>query len=479
MRLHTRGVRFAAVGLGLCLGGCGPVEDVRAGWLRHTLVLDNQVFLERAPELTGGKLALMGEQLYPFFRGTAPQYARDTLQPGGPGHRPSRFVSAHNRDVLLVGDPHPENIGTYRGREGAIVVEFNDFDASTYGPFTFDLRRLALGFWIAGLQIEAWTPTDAAATLVHAHREAAVEALVEAYVEAIDGGSHDGGTVIADLREKAQEDGDAQEKLLDYTEVDGARRSMRYGDLEPARVVVYGEHEQLVLEDSVRPLPEAEQRMLEAMVTAYQAETGIEGELLGLSRRYGSGVSSYPQLRYYVLLSGPSDDPLDDVLLEAKETVDAVPLPGLTSLPSWIADSNGARVVFAQQTLHGGGDNDPYLGEASTPGGQSFRFRHRTAYQRGVRVSRIADKLAEGEWQPQDFVDYAAFAGALLARTHARGTTQRGTSSQAAITEAVQGEADALSEETLAFVLDYAPVVERDAERLGALLEVHGTQLGY
>lgn len=471
--------------MGLCVLGCGPPEDARAQWLRHTLVLDNQVFLEREPELTAGKFGLMGESLYPFFRGTAAQFSRDTLMPGGPGYFDSAFVTSENRDVLLVGDPHPENIGTYRRSNGAIVIEFNDFDASTYGPFTFDVRRLALGFWIAGIEIERSASVDALGTTVLADRRAAVEAMVGAYVEAITADAPDrvgqqdvAGVVAEDLLDKAIEDGDALEKLEEYTELDGATRTMFDGDVDPARMVSFGEVTQLIIEDSVRPPPRAQRERLAELVEGYRQTADISGEVLGISQRFGAGVSSYPQERYYILLAGPTDDPGDDVLVEAKETIDPVVLPGLESLPNWSAQSNGERVVEFQRELQGAWDNDAYLGWA-TSGGQSFRFRHRTAYQRGFRVSRMGEKLAEGEWSSADFIAFAAFAGALLGRTHARVRTQRGTSARAAIAARLRGEQEAFVAETLAFVEAYAPVVVEDVAWMSALLEAHGMTLGY
>ena len=465
-------MRIGFAALGLCVIGCAPADDARAQWLRHTLVLDNQVFLEREPELTAGKFALMGEQLYPFFRGTAPQYARDTLVPGGPGYHPSTFTTAENRDVLLVGDPHPENIGTFRRPDGTMVVEFNDFDASTYGPFTFDLRRLALGFWVAGID----------ADVMEVDRRGAVEALVVAYVEAVTsdgpGGAEPAGVIVEELLTEALERGAGLEKLEDYTVLDGESRAMFEGDVEPARLVSFGDATQLIVEDSVRAPNEEQRTRVRALVETYRERAEVSGEVLGISRRYGAGVSSYPQERFYVLLGGPTDDPDDDVLLEAKETVDPVRLPGLESLPGWSAHSNGERVVAFQRELQGHRDDDPHLGWATT-GGRSFRFRHRTAYQRGFRVSRLAEKLAEGSWRAADFVAFAAFAGALLGRSHARARTQRGTSAQAEIADAVAGRADALVAETMTFVAAYAPTVIEDVGRLATLLETHGMTLGY
>ena len=40
-----------------------------------------------------------------------------------------------------MGDPHPENLATFRTPGGSIVFGFNDLDASQIGPWILDLHR--------------------------------------------------------------------------------------------------------------------------------------------------------------------------------------------------------------------------------------------------------------------------------------------------------------------------------------------------
>ena len=66
------------------------------------------------------------------------------------GERPTTaFGDPASSRVLLVGDPHPENIGTFRAADGTILVEWNDFDAAGYGPYEADVRRLATAMVVA------------------------------------------------------------------------------------------------------------------------------------------------------------------------------------------------------------------------------------------------------------------------------------------------------------------------------------------
>jgi uncharacterized protein (DUF2252 family) len=495
---QTRRAAALAIGVILVVGGvsCAEPESARAKWLRHTVVLDNQPFLEREPDLVAGKFALMGEDLYPFFRGTAAQYTRDAMTPGSPGYASTRYGSAESRDVALVGDPHPENIGAYRTGGGVVTIDFNDFDAATYGPYTLDLRRLVLGFWIAGTDAQRRTRPDGAGTITEADRIAMVEAMVAGYADEVRAirDDLDTGTVITiegtwgavldAILVEADAEGAGRERISDYTEIVDGQRHMITGEVDPARVATFGPYEALVFEDSVRDVGPRTRDVLATATLEYVATVhdptvlGEDLRILGMTRRYGSGVSSYPQLRYYVLLDGATPDPDDDILLEAKETVDPPVMPGLQRLPEPPFASNGERVVFMQRELQGFIDDDPYLGWALA-GNQTFRFRERTAYQQGFRVTDLVENLDAGEWTASDFVEFATWAARLLGRSHGAARKQDGNRGAAAIADAIGDDVPGLAAETLEFVRGYAEQVDEDQAAFATMLGQFGLDLGY
>ena len=51
--------------------------------------------------------------------------------------------------VLLLGDPHPENLGTYVNATGEVTLDWNDFDATGYGPYWLDVWRWAVACAVA------------------------------------------------------------------------------------------------------------------------------------------------------------------------------------------------------------------------------------------------------------------------------------------------------------------------------------------
>lgn len=482
------------------VAACAPDADfARQQWLHQTLVVDNQTFLEQSLEFAGGKFAKMAGDPYPYFRGTAPQYTRDAMQPGSPGYTPTLYASADTDDVGLVGDPHPENIGSYARptADGLMVVaDFNDFDGSTYGPYYLDVRRLALGFYVLGDSVQRSLPED---RYTDDDQTAAVAAVVEGYLDELAqleadpdartlyvlGG--DDGEILEELLEGAVEDGEEYEKLVEYTEVDeDGIRQMLFQDLDPREMATFGDEafEQLIYGDTTIELTPAEMQQVEIAIGQYRdtlvdpsiAENGAL-TIKGASRRLGAGVASYPVPRYYVLIEGATEAVEDDVLLELKQTLDPIPLPGLPQFPAPPFGNNGERVIKLQRQMQSFDNNDPWLGYAAQ-GNFVFRVRHRTGYQRGVRVEKIIEEMQEDDWFAPDVVEYAGHAGRLLARTHATTPRRDGSDALQPLLDAV-GSDDGLVDETTAFVGAYGPQILADYDHFLEILDTYGPSLGY
>lgn len=463
---------------------CAPEEtprlDTRALWLRDTLLLDNRAMMEREPELTQGKLIKMASTPFNYFRGTAAIYMRDTLA-SGPYNTPTKLLNAPSMLVMLVGDPHPENLGTYLDDQGQMVLDINDLDGATYGPYLLDVRRLALGFWILGVMAkdEAFG-LELARTSAHGYvaQLKGVDELVQRY--ALGQGQRDASLVFADLIRRAERDGAAREELDEYTMLgEDGQRTIKLGVVEPSSdPALYGD---VLIEAS-----EPERRLVLTSLEQYRQSLapGIEVnpselKVKGIARRLGAGVSSYPALRLYVLIEGPTQAQDDDLLLEYKEILDVPAMPGLTIYPPRQAASNAERVVTLQRTLQVNDRLDAWLGYINQPP-MSLRVRARIKHQKGVDVARIIEALGANDLNEADVLAFAFDAGRILASAHTRAKTLKGAPGQQVILAALsQGDDDALEAEITAFVTRYGPVTLRDYERLRALLSVHGPTLGY
>ncbi len=91
-----------------------------------------------APQGASKKFDELAGDFFKFFRGTALLFCRDMV--GQDAHMPT---------VMLLGDVHPKNFGVMPDENGAPIFGVNDFDETMYGPFTWDIKRGAVGFWIA------------------------------------------------------------------------------------------------------------------------------------------------------------------------------------------------------------------------------------------------------------------------------------------------------------------------------------------
>lgn len=470
----------AALTIGGVVGGCDAPEDARTSWLQSTLVADNLPFALRSPALVAGKFAKMASDPYAFLRGTAAQFARDLAEPGGAAHLGTRFASADAARVLLVGDPHPENLGTFGSGEAPLALDFNDFDAARYGPYHQDVWRLALGFRIA---------CDRAAGSADADCDAVAHAVAAGYADTILGIA-DGapaarvsaddpavGALAGDLFSRAARDGAARADLdAVVVGTDGAP-GFAQGVLEEPTVpgVIAAELVSLTTDEAA---------VVAAVLGRYPTSLAPADRPPGwarvkdTARRLGSGVASYPLWRFYVLVEGPTADPDDDAVLEIREVWDPLRLGGLRTVPPVPFADNGARVVGAQRLLQGAPALDPQLGWGAL-GQHAFRVRDKTAFQKGFSVDRLARLFARGDADLQDLAAFAALAGRILAADHARAPLLGGGDAATAIGATLRIDPAGFAGEAEAFARHYAAVVYADYARMTALLTRAGPLLGF
>jgi uncharacterized protein (DUF2252 family) len=426
----------------IAVAGCSATPlDVRAQRVIEALAVDNYAWSLREPAVVEMKLRKMQRGPYEWLRGTAGVYWRDVYEPGVPRHATAFGDEASSR-VLLVGDPHPENVGTYRTADGTLVVEWNDFDAAGYGPYEGDLRRLAAGLAIAA--------NDDALAGELARRAADGYATEIALLATGAPGAptvHGLDPVLDKLIDKARANGDAGKALSEIAPVgtDGARQ-IAFGDLEA--VAPDG-----VVENRQQPVGPDGLVWIDRALAGWQAARPEAGAIKLRTRRIGSGVASYPALRYYVVLEGPTPDAADDLVLELKETRDGVIIPGVPQREAAEWSSPAARVVDAQRRLHARRDSDALLDSAEL-GGLSVKIRDRSAYQRGLDASDLAD-LAAGSASDRDkLLALAGHLGALLARAHGAALTSDGIPGWQAISPLLAGREPAFVDEVAAMAAD-------------------------
>ncbi len=466
------------------LSSCQVDEEfARRAWLQNTLIEDNRDFLDRDPLATAAKWEKMASDLYFYFRGTSSVFVADLQNPAHGGGWATEFGTAAAAQVATLADPHPENLGTFRWADGTMSVEYNDFDGALYGPYYFGVRRLATGFGVLARR-SAELDSDDEAGLAEAVAQGYVDeilALSANEAPTVLRAGQDNGVIIDDLLRRARRDGDAHQNFTRYTRVVDGRRQMILGDLEPPRGAV--------LTRRMEPLSDEEKRLLTSLLEEYP-DTLVDAESLGAqrlyfldgARRFGAGVSSYPGLRYYLLVADDPDAvnaPVEELLLlEFKELRDPTGVGGLELWPPRPFKHNAERLVTLRRAFHEVPDTDPWLGWAAE-GSVGFRVRHLTRYQRNISVDRITEKIADRDWEAADLTRLAYEAGRILARGHARSPTSSGEAGLDAIHAAVHDDPESFVEETRAFTVEYIDRYVADYGLFIELLEQHGPLLGY
>lgn len=447
---------IAATAAACAAPGPSSGDAARQQWIVNTLAADNLVYELRDPAMLAGKLIRMQSAPHAWMRGTAAIFWRDLTGPG-PWAAPSAYADAASDRVLVLGDPHVENLGTFRPPDGALEVDWNDFDAAGYGPYWGDVRRLAVAtVMVARDRFGADADADGGAAAV-------ASAIARGYAGEIarlaDGAPAppvaDGFDPILDhLLAKAADGGAEGARLADYTRVDGnGDRAMFFGDVEPP--ADDGTWIDTVVEVG------ADRAMIDRAIAAWRPTVLADAPaaafaIKGASRRLGAGISSYAALRYYVLLEGPTASADDDWLVEVKETVDGPRLPGPPAYATAFT-SAGQRVVAAQLRTGARVDADDLLGWADL-GPTSFRIRNRTGYQKGLDEAKLIDSLDDGAAGVAELTSFATVAGVLLARAHSRAATLDGDAAAPAIAAHLSSPAaiDGFVAETAAFAVAYA-----------------------
>ena len=352
----------------------------------------------RQPHLLPLRVARMASSPFAFLRGAAPVMAWDLSR--GP---------RSGIDVVMNGDAHIDNFGLFGTPQRDIVLDLNDFDEVTIGPWEWDLKRLAAGLAVA--------TADAGATA--GERRNAVMEVVAGYQQTMRRLAPQGSldvwyqTTRADTPHIAGLRMDMEARAVVRHAVDKARRRNNRSLLgQVAERRTDGSWRLQADPPILTPVDEATR---EGVVTGLEryAETLPRERRFMLDRYHVVdvahrvvGIGSVGTRAYLALLFGNSD--ADALFLQVKEAVRPAHAPYLPGMPASYAGHEGERVIYGQRLLQAVGD--PLLGWTSIAG--------RPFYVRQMKNLKGALPLARMSGAPLLTFSYAY--GALLARAHAR-----------------------------------------------------------
>lgn len=437
-------MRFAATSLiALCLTGtAASAASDRQTWVESELYRHNHPMAATQSSELATKMTKMSASAFAFYRGTAHIFYQDmkTLPA-------SAYLNTATRKVWLNGDLHLQNYGGLRDANGNEVFDINDFDEGFFGPYTWDVRRMAASIVLAGKEL-GFSAAD---------RNAIVDEFVDAYLGKMDDfkGTNDekGYRLTAgDLNNVAKDvvqevaTKNRGEFLDKYTATSGGSRTFK----RSADVVS-------VASGTLSAITGAMPSYVNSIASGKRYQTSYYA-VKDVAQKLGSGVGSLGRLRYWILIEGPSSSNSDDVVLEMKEmSTSAVALANPGGMPgSAYGNHEGARVVLSMKA---GLSNTDVLVGYTTVSGKPFYLKEKSPYQVDFDYTELRGHTG-------DFTDTARAMGKILAKTHAIADQDYDTnlisySQDKQVAEVVTSKSSFKSE-TRAFANDYAAQVELD-----------------
>ncbi|MFD7065654.1 DUF2252 domain-containing protein [Streptomyces sp. NPDC059913] len=390
---------------------------------------------DRVPELTPIRVGRMAATPFAFLRGSAGLMAHDLVG------TPVSGVGAQ-----LCGDAHAANFGLYGDARGSLVIDLNDFDETVFGPWEWDLKRLATSLVLAGREAGADEETC---------RRGAYDA-VGAYRRTM--------RLLAKLPALDSWNAIADEELVSHTDARDLLGTLERVS-EKARKNTSARFAAKSTEESVDggrrfvDAPPVLRRVSDGEAAAVASALGeyvgtVSEDLVPLLARYAIqdvafrvvGTGSVGTRSYVVLLLDHRGEPLVLQVKEARRSVLAPYLPAVGfEVPRSVHE--GRRVVLGQKRMQV--VSDILLGWA-TVDGRPFQVRQFRNRKGSVDPAALAADQVD---------DYGRMTGALLARAHAHSADPR-------LIAGYCGKNDELDEAVAAFAVTYADRTEADHAEL-------------
>ncbi|MFG1666064.1 DUF2252 domain-containing protein [Streptomyces sp. Y7] len=391
--------------------------------------------LGRLAELTPIRVGRMAATPFAFLRGSAGLMAYDLAR------TPMTRVRAQ-----ICGDAHAANFGLYGDARGGLVIDLNDFDETLYGPWEWDLKRLAASLVLAGR--EAGADEDkcrkAAHDTVGAYRRTmrllAKLPVLDAWNAIADEelvshtDAHDLLGTLERVAEKARANTSGRFAAKSTAPTEDGGRS--FVDAPPV----------------LRRVPDEEAAAVAASLESYVTTLSEDRHPL-LSRHAVHdvafrvvGTGSVGTRSYVVLLLDHRGEPL---VLQVKEARRSALVPHLVTagFEAPDPDHEGRRVVLGQKRMQV--VSDILLGW-TTVDGLPFQVRQFRNRKGSVDPAALAADQID---------DYARMTGALLARAHSHSADPR-------LIAGYCGKNEELDEAIANFAVTYADRTEADHAEL-------------
>ena len=346
----------------------------------------------RVPTLVPIKYDRMAASPFGFFRGAVPIMACDLSL--GP-----------NTGILtqLCGDAHVRNLGAFAAPDGRLVFDINDFDETIYGPFEWDVKRMAASLILAGREAGAKDGPcrDATRAFLASYRSAMHNFAQMPVLELAHYQVHRLHTVepiseILRLAERATPLHNLEALTLPANK-QSSKRVFKARVFKTAPLILTRLHGNLARAVLRSLIPYAETLLPERRhFLAQYTPLDVAFKVVGTG---SVGLRDYC---LYMQGNGPNDP----LFLQIKEEPLSAYSPYLGQSPA--VAHQGRRVVEGQRAMQF--QSDPFLGY-TTIQGRDFLVRQLNDHKAAVEMTEL---------KAAGLLEYAAVCGETLARGHAR-----------------------------------------------------------
>lgn len=436
-------MRVTMITLALVLGiVSAQAATSRSSWVVSEIYAYNHPWKVQLPQELATKMQKMKLGAFAFYRGTAHLFYKDMqVWPV------SAYSNSKTNKVWLEGDMHLQNLGAFKDASGATVFDATDFDEGFWGPYTWDVRRMAVSIVLAARELG----------LSSNDQSKLVTEFVDEYLDQMNAFSGNDSETSAKLT-GSNTSGEVDDLI------DKAKAKTRGALLAKYTQVVSGQR---------KFLPSSElQAVSSSTYTAINSSMSSYISSIASSKRYpsshytvkdialklGSGTGSLGRYRFYVLVQGSSSSNDDDVILELKqETTSAVAIAAGSLMPaSSYGSHQGQRVALTTKAMLL--DTDVWVGY-TTIASQPYFVREKSPYAEDFDYTKLTSY--------DKFFTAVGYAGKALARLHALSDKDYNSSLisigvDKEISDVTAGKKAEFKDEISRFAVAYADQVQLD-----------------
>jgi uncharacterized protein (DUF2252 family) len=271
----------------------------------------------RLPDMLKLKYKAMQADAFAFFRGTCHLFYQDW-----PSSTPLNQAPA----TWVCGDLHVENFGSYRGDNGLVYFDMNDFDEAALAPCTWDVARAMTSILVGAhtLNVDA----GEAQRLCRGFLEAYADALVQGRASFVERDTAAG--MIKELLEGLEQR--TRKAFLDsHTEPADKSSSKR-------RLLIDNHHTLPITSDE-------RDQVVNAINTWAKSQPNPDFFLILDVARRMAGIGSLGVKRYLLLVEGKSS-PDHNYLLDLKQELPSALTRYLTlRQPEWVNDAERCMTI--------------------------------------------------------------------------------------------------------------------------------------